>query len=312
MKTLLVTGPNGFIGSNFLTFALTQRFHLKALARDLNKVNIDPEVEWIEGDLSSDKDWWTKHLESVDVIVHTAAEIRDENVMQQVNFDGALRLLNAAIEAGVRRWVQLSSVGAYGAVRQGVVDEQWDECPAGIYENTKRDFDLALIAASERSELEICILRPSNVYGLDMRNQSIRQMLNAMRKNLYAFIGPEGASANYVHVQDVVQALDLCVNHPKATNQTYIISAWATMEEMVNCLADGAGLNPPSRRIPISVASLFAKTMQWLPSLPLSPSRVLAMSSRSRYSTKKIEQELGWKLTVPVAEGMRDFARGIR
>ena len=89
----------------------------------------------------------------------------------------------------------------------------------------------------------------SNVYGSGMSNQSIQEMLNAIRKNL-AFIGPAGASANYVHVQDVVQALYLCVSHPKAANQTFIVSAWATIEEMASGLAAGAELKALKRRIP--------------------------------------------------------------
>jgi nucleoside-diphosphate-sugar epimerase len=145
-----------------------------------------------------------------------------------------------------------------------------------------------------------------------MRNQSVQQMLNAIRKNIFAFVGPEGASANYVHVQDVVQALDLCVSHPKAANQTFVVSAWARMEDMVSGLAAGVGLATPFRRIPLPMATLLAKTMQWWPRWPLTLSRVQAMSVRARYSTEKIQKELGWKLTVPVKEGMRDFARDLR
>jgi nucleoside-diphosphate-sugar epimerase len=199
-----------------------------------------------------------------------------------------------------------------GAILSGLVSEDWPDNPSGPYEISKTDFDEILKQAERDHGIEICIVRPSNVYGPGMRNQSIRQMLSAIRKNLFAFVGPEAASANYVHVQDVVQALDLCVSHPKAANQTYIVSAWATMEEMVSGLAEGAGITTPSRRIPLRVATVLAKAMQWWPRWPLTLSRVQAMSSRSRYSTKKIEKELGWKLTVPVKEGMHEFARDLR
>ena len=61
---------------------------------------------------------------------------------------------------------------------------------------TKSDFDKELIQISRLSNLEVCIVRPSNVYGCSMRNQSIQQMLSAL-KGLFAFVGPKGASANY-------------------------------------------------------------------------------------------------------------------
>jgi len=308
---IFLTGASGFIGSEYLRALLSRGCCVKILSRDSGQWKTNALVEVYEGDLSSEIRW-DQALLGVNVIVHVAAEIRDKNAMQSVNFDGSLRLLNAAVDAGVRRWVQLSSVGAYGLIQQGVVDEHWNDCPVGPYEKTKSDFDMALIQASKDSLLEVCIVRPSNVYGPGMRNQSIRQMLNVMRKKVFAFIGAEGASANYVHVQDVVQALDLCISHPKAANQTYIVSAWETMEEMVSGLAAGVGLNPPSRRIPLLVATLLAKAMQWWPRWPLSLGRVQAMSVRSRYSTEKIEKELGWKLTVPVKEGMREFSRDLR
>ena len=108
-----------------------------------------------------------------------------------------------------------------------------------------------------------------------------------------------------------MQALELCVVHSKAANQTYIVSAWETLEEMVSGLAAGAGLTPPSQRIPLGVATFLARVMQWCPHWPLTLSRIQAMSLRSKYSTKKIESELGWKLTVPVKEGMRLLARDL-
>ena len=308
---IFLTGASGFIGSQFLRLVLTRGCQVKVLSRDPGQWATNTSVAVYEGDLSREINW-PRALMGVSVIVHMAAEIHDKNAMQSVNFDGSLRLLNAAIDAGVHRWVQLSSVGAYGAVQDGMVDEHWDDCPVGLYEKVKSDFDLALIEASKSSHLEVCIVRPSNVYGPGMRNQSIQQMLNAIQKNLFAFVGPEGASANYVHVQDVVKALDLCVKHPQAANQTYIVSAWATIEEMASGLAIGVGLNPPSRRIPLRVATLLAKAMQWWSRWPLTLSRVQAMSVRSRYSAGKIEKELGWKLTMPVKEGMREFARGLR
>ena len=310
-KTLFITGASGFIGSNFVEFALRKGFYLKALTRDSSRVKFDSSIEWIEGNLASEENW-TKYLSSVDVIVHIGAEIHEENLMQEVNYDGPLRLLNCAKEAGVRRWVQLSSVGGYGQISQGVVDEKWVDDPVGLYEKTKSDFDSALINATKFSSLEVCILRPSNIYGPGMRNQSIKEMLNAIKKHVFAFVGPEGASANYIHVQDVVHAIDLCVTHPNAVNQTYIVSTWGTMEDVVAGLVRGAGLAFPSRRIPLYIANLLATIMSWCPYWPLTRSRVRAMSSRVRFDTTKIEKELGWKLTLPVKEGMHDYARGSR
>lgn len=308
-KKIFLTGASGFIGSKFLDEALNVGCDVRVLSRSSNLCAEGNSLEVYQGDLTDECDWAVA-LSGVDVVVNTAGEISNKDAMQSVNFEGPLRLLKAAIEAGVRRWVQMSSVGAYGRVLEGVVDENWNDRPAGHYEKTKSDFDLALMEASRLTSFEVCILRPSNVYGSGMKNPSIQQMFSAIRKRLFAFIGPLGASANYVHVNDVVQAIQLCIDSPKAANQIYIVSAWATMEDMVSGLANGAGVEPPVKRVPLQLAHGLASVMQCWPKWPLTTSRVQAMSLRSEYSTRKIEIELGFRVTVPVKEGMRQFARG--
>lgn len=306
----LLTGASGLIGSAFLGWALNQGWTVRVLTRRPNDWPSQAGLEVFEGDLTNTKDW-EGAVQGVQVVVHAAAEIKDPSLMPLVNVEEPCRLFGAAIKAGVKRWVQLSSVGAYGPVHSGVVTEEWLDRPVGPYEASKTDFDEVLKHAANIHGIEVCIVRPSNVYGPDMRNQSIRQMINAIRKGLFAFIGPFGASANYVHVDDVVQALALCVERPEAANQTYIVSAWAPIEDMVSGLAAGAGISPPKRRISLPMAKCLAVLFQWIPRWPLNMNRVMALSTRSRYSTEKIECELGWRLSVSVKEGMRQFARDI-
>jgi nucleoside-diphosphate-sugar epimerase len=305
---ILLTGASGFIGAKFLRYALNKGFRIRVLTRHPNDWPFQAGFEVVEGDLANTKEW-EQALQDVQVVVHGAAEIKDPALMRLVNVEGPTRLFDAAVKAGVKRWVQLSSVGAYGLVNEGVVTEEWLDFPADTYEASKTDFDEKLKHAAKIHGIEVCIVRPSNVYGLGMRNQSIIQMMNAIRKGFFAFMGPPGASANYVHVDDVVHALALCIEKPQAANQTYIVSGWATMEDMVSGLAAGAGIPPPKRRMYLPLAKCLAVLFKWVPRLPLTLSRVQAMSMRSRYSTEKIERELGWSLSVPVKEGMRQFAR---
>lgn len=310
-NTILVIGASGFIGWEFVQKAVKAGFKVRVVSRRLDFRLVCGAVEVFHCDFNDEIDWTTA-LFGIDVIVNAAGEINNKELMQSVNCDGPLRLFDAAVRAGVRRWVQLSSVGAYGRFKIGVIDERFKDSPVGHYEKTKSDFDLALINACELSNIDFCILRPSNVYGHGMRNQSVRQMLNFIRKGQFAFVGPVGPSANYVHVDDVVHAIFLCINNPIASNQIYIVSAWATIEDMVFGLAEGLGCRVPNRRIPLTLAFGLAKLMQIWPKWPLSASRVAALTSRSKYSTGKIEHELGWECTVPVKEGMYQFAQGCR
>lgn len=304
---ILLTGASGFIGSAFLKHALANNWRVRVLTRRPHDWHALAGVEVVGGDLSNTLDW-EQALHGVQVVVHAAAEIKDVALIPVVNLQGPTQLLQAAVNAGVRRWVQLSSVGAYGPVHDGVVTEEWPDDPYGPYEMSKTKFDNLLMWTAQSQSIEVCIVRPSNVYGSGMRNQSLRHMLSAIRKGTFAFVGSPGASANYVHVSDVVQALALCVQMSQAANRIYIVSAWSTMENMVNALASGAGLRRPTLRINLGLAKLLASTFKWWSRWPLTLSRVNAMSLRSRYSTRKIENELGWIQSVPVPDGMCIFS----
>jgi nucleoside-diphosphate-sugar epimerase len=304
---LVLTGASGFIGSALLDAALCQGWRVRVLTRSAaNWTRHHPLLEVFEGDLAVPQDW-SRLVIGSDLVVNAAAEILQDHLMDQVNVTGPLNLLHAAVRAGVGRWVQLSSVGAYGPVHAGQVTEQWPDQPVGAYETTKTEFDRALKAACLSGSTQYCIVRPSNVYGPNMRNQSIHQMIHMIRKGWFVFMGSPGASANYVHVDDVVNATSLCMSHPKAANQTYIVSAWDSIENMVQAIALNAGVTCPNKRLNLRMAVYAAKLFQKWPGWPLTLSRIRALSSRSRYATEKIESELGWRASVSVAQGMKQM-----
>jgi nucleoside-diphosphate-sugar epimerase len=311
VKLIAVTGASGFIGSALVQKLLQQGFKVRALTRQ-QTMQSSPSLEWFVGDLQTTLDW-SGFLQGVDIVVNTAAEINNTALMHAANVDGPLRMLNAASSCGVKRWVQLSSVGAYGPVTHGWVSEDTPTNPQGSYEKTKTLFDEALVKKLKcHTTQQYCIVRPSNVYGPGMRNQSLNQMQCMLKKGWFAFIGAIGASANYVHIDDVVNAVVKGALHPAAANQTYIVSDWTTLENMVLAMAQAVKANQPNLRVPLWLAKFAAHGLCWLPKWPLTPRRVNALSNRSRYSTQKIENELGWHVTMPVVLGVRQLVGQIK
>jgi nucleoside-diphosphate-sugar epimerase len=302
-RLVAVTGASGFIGGLLVDKLLQLGFRVRALSRQQTNSSRE-NLSWVVGDLTSTRDW-SGFVDGVDILVHAAAELHRAGAMQAVNFCGSLRLLQEARSAGVKRWVQLSSVGAYGSVSDGWVTEDSPTEPQGAYEVSKTRFDESLVETLKGSTTEYCIVRPSNVYGPGMRNQALSHIQRMLGKGWFAYIGPAGASANYVHVDDVVNAVAKAAVHPAASNQTYIVSDWTTLENMVVAMAQSADAAEPRTWIPLWIAKAAAYGLIFLPKFPLTPSRVRALSNRSRYSTKKIEKELDWNVTVPVVSGVR-------
>jgi nucleoside-diphosphate-sugar epimerase len=163
--------------------------------------------------------------------------------------------------------------------------------------------------AAEGGSFAAAILRPSIVYGPTMPNQSLRQLVRMIEKGLFFFVGPPGASANYIHVDNVVDALLRCGTEPEAAGRTYILSDRRTMEELVAIVATEAGRAPPRLRLPEAPVRALASLLGRVRGFPLTAPRVDALTGRAVYSTARIERELGYAHTVPFEDGMRQMVR---
>lgn len=309
-KIVAITGASGFLGKPLVSACLAAGYSVRVLSRPGSSSVFPSSVEVFRGDLVATRNW-CDFVQGVHVLINVAAELSNPHSMNTTNVEGPKRLLLAAQDAGVDRWLQLSSVGAYGPLQQGIVTEQTHESPTGSYEISKTVFDEYLRSATKQGGTSSTILRPSIVYGQGMRNQSLSQLVRMLNRGIFAFIGPAGASANYVHVSDVVGSIMLAIESPLAANETFIVSDWATIECMVGALAQGLNINPPDLRLSKSFVDFAVSCLGWLPRCPLTKGRVSALTSTARYSTEKIENTLGWRRKVPVDLGMRDLAIGL-
>jgi nucleoside-diphosphate-sugar epimerase len=300
-----ITGSSGFIGSALLQRHLGRGDEVRYLTRSPGK---RPDVACgamaITGDITRPDDALIRFADGLDVLYHAAAELRDPTRMYEVNVGGTRALLTAA--AGrIGRWVQLSSAGVYGPRRDGVVLEDTPLSPLGGYEETKAAADALVFEAAREGRLTSAVaLRPSIVFGEGMPNQSIAQMARMIDSGLFFFIGDPGASANYVHRDNVVDALVLCATAPAAAGRVYNVSDWCSVEDFVGAIAAALGRRPPSLRLPERPVRAAVRTIGRLAALPLTESRVDALVNRCRYPIARLENELGYRIGVPIAEGI--------
>lgn len=262
-------------------------------------------VHLFRGDLSGTDDLQA-FADGADVLYHCAGEIGDVSRMEAVHVVGTRRLIEAA--AGrIGRWVQLSSTGAYGLQREGIVTELTDLNPRGMYEVTKVASDDLVKAASSRGAFEHVILRPSIVYGAGMPNQSLYSLIYMIHRGWFFFIGKPGASANYIHVDNVVDALVLCGSLPQAAGQVYNLSDHCTLEHFVAIIAGLLGCDIPRTRLPEAPVRALAKLFGRIPGVPLTKARIDALTNRAIYSSEKIEKELGYRHPLSMEDGLSDL-----
>ena len=301
-----ITGGTGFIGRKLVLRHLERGDEVRVLTRrPIPTTGLPDSVKCYSGDLNGQSDL-RSFVEHADVLYHCAGEIGDEMRMQEVHVEGTQRLIREAT-GRVKRWVQLSSVGAYGKQREGIVTEQTGMNPCGTYEITKVASDALVSAAAREGAFEHVILRPSNVYGAGMSNQSLFGLIEMIRRGWFFFIGKPGASANYIHVENVVEALLLCGERSDAKGRIYNLSDHRTMEQFVAAIAASLGIPMPHLRLPEWPIRMSAKLLGGIAGFPLTQARVDALTGRAIYSCERIERELGYRHIVSMEEGLAEL-----
>lgn len=187
---ILITGAGGFIGDHLTRALLAAGHSVVAGCRDPRRMHArHPEVEALKVDFSRDHDpaVWRPRLRGVDVVINTVGIIREgrDGSFDALHRAAPVALFDACVEAGVKRVVQLSALGA-------------DEAARSRYHLTKRAADENLAGLN----LHWTILRPSIVYGPGAKSSAFFRALAALP--LVAL--PEGGAqpVQPIHVEDLI------------------------------------------------------------------------------------------------------------
>jgi nucleoside-diphosphate-sugar epimerase len=303
-----ITGGTGFLGKHLIARHCARGDQVRYLTRKQASEGIASGSAFV-GNLTSSVEHLRKFVRGADVLYHCAAELHNEAEMQNTNVFGTANLI-AAAGGEIGRWVQLSSTGVYGRKAFDDVYEDTAANPADAYEISKEASDKVLREAAQQQNFPCVMVRPSNVYGIDMPNRSLFQLISMIDRGLFFFIGRPGAVANYVHVENVVDALVLCATAKLSGNgRTYIVSDHRKLEELVHIVAAALGKAPPRLRLPESLVRAVSMVAGGIPGFPLSLSRVDALTNRTVYRTDRIMTELGYENRISMEAGIGKLVR---
>ena len=314
-----ITGGSGFIGKRLTAALLARGDQVRSLTRKSAGVTGAPQgLSFHPGDLTDPQVALGGFLAGARVLFHCAGEINDTAWMRPLHVDGTARLLAAARQqfaAGGQplHWVQLSSVGAYGPDRRPdrrqlrIVDEETAPAPVGEYEVTKTEADQLVLDAAREGYITCTLLRPANVFGADMPNQSLRSMIAFIRKGLFFYIGPDDVVATYIHVDDVVETLLACGFDPRTRGHVFNLSNDCAYGDLVNAIADAAGVRRPRLRLNETLVRRIVALASPFLRLPLTPERIDAMRVRTRYPVTKLQSVLGLAPRREVCDAIREL-----
>ena len=230
-RPVLITGGTGFIGRRLVATLRECGARLRVLARPASVLPPDwNNIEVVLGDLA-DSARLAQACSGTNTVFHVAgfahadADGGADFAARHwaVNFEGSVRLFVAAANAGVERFVFLSTVKAVGDPEAHCVDEFWNLPPQTPYGCAKRAAEEQLTTLGRARGFHTVNLRPALVYGPGMKANLARLIAVAQRGWLPPL--PEtGNQRSLVHVDDVVQAMLLGAADPVAAGKTYFVT----------------------------------------------------------------------------------------
>ena len=209
---VLVTGARGFIGAGVVRAAHDQGHEVVAVDHSADGRRLPDGVEAVVGDITRPQEWESVFA-GADAVVHCAAVHRPTEIAEgtvrsiEVNLRGTRLMLEAAVRAGVRRFVHLSSAKAYGEPLGFPSHEQDLVNPVESYGLAKAVTEDYCRFFSANSKMRCISLRPFSVYGpgQDFNTGYIGQLLEAWTGGGAVLLsGHAGFVRDFVHVDDVV------------------------------------------------------------------------------------------------------------
>jgi nucleoside-diphosphate-sugar epimerase len=276
---ILVTGATGFVGRALVPELFANGCQIRALVRKVS-TGLHVEVEQVVVDLGEIEDEGVikDTFGGVDVVVHTAARVhmmQDRSAdplaeFRKLNRDATLALAGLAAEAGVKRFVFLSSVKVNGEEtfprgRPAVFKPDDAFMPTDPYGLSKYEAEQGLLALAKETGMEVVIIRPPLVYGPEVK-ANFASMINWLRRGVPLPLGAIHNKRSFVALGNLVSFIALCADcsrSPKAANQVFLISDGEDVSttQLLCRVADALGKKPWLLPVPTGLMRFSARLM---------------------------------------------------
>ncbi|MBA2683442.1 MAG: NAD-dependent epimerase/dehydratase family protein [Gemmatimonadaceae bacterium] len=265
MDRILVTGGTSFSGLHLVRSLVREGHAVRVMTRSLERARalLPAEAEIIAGEITERLDV-VRAMEGREIVYHLAdssgaGRITDARDHWRINVQGTRLVMQAAMEAGVRRIVHCGTARVHGDTGPGSANEESAFRPTNAYELTKMQAErLALLFVSE-CDLPIVVARPTWTYGADDRR--FRGMMASVRRGHVVIPGTRTARVHPIHVEDLVRGLKLLATRDAAIGESFILGGpeHLSLDELITVLARAVGVKRPQVHIP----ELSTRALVW-------------------------------------------------
>ncbi|MDX9979165.1 MAG: NAD-dependent epimerase/dehydratase family protein [Lentisphaeria bacterium] len=318
-ESILVTGGLGFLGSNLVQELLRQGYRVRIFAREPRRPHPDgAEVLW--GDIR-DREAVSRAARGVDRIVHTVSNFRhggsDAAEAAAINVGGTENVMQAAREHGVRQLLHCSTIGVHGSVLEIPANETTPFNPGDLYQSTKLEAERRVRRFAAETGLPVTVIRPISLFGPgDMRMLKLFRMIQRGR---FVVVGDGRPYFQPAYIDDVVAGFLLCLRHPAALNDVFIIGGdtYVPLNELFQLIAQELQVPPPRLRLPLAPVLAAAGWCEKLFAVigrepPLHRRRVSFFQNNRAFSIAKARTVLGFEPRVSLVEAIRRTAQWYR
>jgi nucleoside-diphosphate-sugar epimerase len=307
-RKIFITGALGFVGK-----ALAAQYRALGAETCGLDVRADSAANVVAGDVSR-PDEWQSALAGCDLVIHTAAIVTN-NVSREeawrVNVLGTRRVLDAAIQAGAKRFVHISSLAAMRFNIEDQADESAPVMPTGNpYVDTKIASEHVVLSAHAKGEMNCTIIRPADIYGPGSRPWTIIPV-QMIQKGLFLLPAHGKGVFRAVYIDDLVNGIMLAAERGEGKGQIFILGG----EKAVTCEAFFGhyyrmlGKGSPrvmSTASAVAIAEIGRMIFKLLGKpTELGRGAMEMLSKKNTVSNEKAHRLLGWHPQVDLEEGMR-------
>jgi nucleoside-diphosphate-sugar epimerase len=319
---VLITGAGGFIGSHLVDSQLEHGHHVRAVDLHLDLLKpqaAHPRLEAIRGDIT-EKDIVQKLVEGIDIVYHLASAHLDVSLSDEqyhlVNVRATLSLLEAAKQAGVKRFVHCSSVGVIGDVKHPPADEATECHPINIYERTKLEGERAALDFARRTDFDVVVVRPAWVYG--PRCPRTAKLFRTISRGRFPIFGSGKNMRHPVYISDLIHGLELCAETPDIDGEVFIIAGEVPVEsrELVNVISQQLNVRTQKTYMPIFLGQAAGLALELLFKLigrqpPFSRRSMDFFLKHNAYTIAKAQSRLKYQPQVDLLSGVQKTAESI-
>lgn len=313
--TTLVTGANGFIGSNLVKALIEKSIDVRACLRRDVSTEMPSIMKCVVEEINRTTDW-ARMLDGVTSVIHTAARqhvMQDNqqdalNLFREINVLGTVNLARQAAAAGVRRFVFVSSIKVNGeSTKSGRAFTAFDvPAPEDPYGVTKLETETALLTLSVETGLEVVIVRPPLVYGPNVKGNFASLMLAVKKGIPLPFGAIDSNQRSMVSIDNLVSLLVTCLTHPKAKNEVFLVRDGEDLSTSELLRQLGVALDKPARLLPVPATLLrLGATVLGRHDL------ARRLLGNLQVDDQKTRSLLNWMPVQSVADGLKAAGNGL-